>query len=78
MQVIDELEPTQRNIYTGSIGYIGFNGDLDLNIVIRTVVCKDDKAYFQVGGGMTWDSDPEEEYQETLDKAKALMDALNK
>ena len=78
MEVIDELEPTQRNIYTGSVGYIGFNGDLDLNIVIRTVVCKDDKAYFQVGGGMTWDSDAEEEYQETLDKAKALMDALNK
>ncbi len=78
MEVIDELEPTQRNIYTGSIGYIGFNGDLDLNIVIRTVVCKDDKAYFQVGGGMTWDSNAEEEYQETLDKAKALMDALNR
>ena len=78
MEVIDELEPTQRNIYTGSIGYIGFNGDLDLNIVIRTVVCKDNKAYFQVGGGMTWDSNPEAEYQETLDKAKALMDALNR
>lgn len=78
MEVIDELEPTQRNIYTGSIGYIGFNGDMDLNIVIRTVVCKDDKAYFQVGGGMTWDSDAEMEYQETLDKAKALMDALNR
>lgn len=78
MEVIDELEPTQRNIYTGSVGYIGFNGDLDLNIVIRTVVCKDNKAYFQVGGGMTWDSDAEEEYQETLDKAKAMMDALNK
>lgn len=78
MEVIDELEPTQRNIYTGSIGYIGFNGDLDLNIVIRTVVCKDDKAYFQVGGGMTWDSNAEDEYQETLDKAKALMDALNR
>lgn len=78
MEVIDELEPTQRNIYTGSIGYIGFNGDLDLNIVIRTVVCKDKKGYFQVGGGMTWDSNPEAEYQETLDKAKALMDALNR
>ncbi len=78
MEVIDELEPTQRNIYTGSIGYIGFNGDLDFNIVIRTVVCKDNKAYFQVGGGMTWDSNPEAEYQETLDKAKALMDALNR
>lgn len=77
MEVIDELEPTQRNIYTGSIGYIGFNGDMDLNIVIRTVVCKDKKAYFQVGGGITWDSDPQLEYEETLHKAKALMDSLN-
>lgn len=77
MEVIDELEPTQRNIYTGSIGYIGFNGDMDLNIVIRTVVCKGDKAYFQVGGGITWDSDPQLEYEETLHKAKALMDSLN-
>lgn len=78
MEVIDELEPTQRNIYTGSIGYIGFNGEVDLNIVIRTIVCKDDKAYFQVGGGITWDSDPQLEYEETLHKAKALMDSLNK
>lgn len=78
MEVIDELEPTQRNIYTGSIGYIGFNGDMDLNIVIRTIVCKDKKAYFQVGGGITWDSDPELEYQETLHKGRALMESLNK
>lgn len=77
MEIIDELEPTQRNIYTGSIGYIGFNGELDLNIVIRTIVCKDDKAYFQVGGGITWDSDPQLEYEETLHKARALMDSLN-
>lgn len=77
MEVIDELEPTQRNIYTGSIGYIGFNGDMDLNIVIRTVVCKDKKAYFQVGGGITWDSDPQLEYEETLHKGKALMDSFN-
>lgn len=76
MEIIDELEPTQRNLYTGSIGYIGFNGDMDLNIVIRTIVCKDDKAYFQVGGGIVWDSDPEGEYQESMDKAKALMEAL--
>ncbi|MDO5707059.1 MAG: aminodeoxychorismate synthase component I [Andreesenia angusta] len=78
MEIIDELEPTQRNIYTGSIGYIGFNEDIDLNIVIRTIVCKNDKAYFQVGGGITWDSDPKLEYEETLHKAKALMDSLNK
>lgn len=76
MEIIDELEPTQRNIYTGSIGYIGFNGDTDLNIVIRTIVCKDNKAYFQVGGGIVWDSDPEMEYEETLHKARALMMAL--
>lgn len=77
MEIIDELEPTQRNIYTGSIGYIGLNGDVDLNIVIRTIVCKDKKAYFQAGGGIVWDSNPEEEYQESLDKAKALIQALN-
>ena len=77
MEIIDELEPTQRNIYTGSIGYIGFNGDTDLNIVIRTIVCKNDKAYFQVGGGIVWDSDPEMEYEETLHKARALFNALS-
>jgi len=77
MKVIDELEPTQRNIYTGSIGYIDFNGNADLNIVIRTIVCKDDKAYFQVGGGIVWDSDEYLEYDETLDKARALMNALS-
>lgn len=76
MEIIDELEPTQRNVYTGSIGYIGFNGDMDFNIAIRTIIKKDKKVYFQVGGGMTWDSDPDEEYQETLDKAKSIMKAL--
>jgi len=77
MEVIDEIEPTQRNVYTGSIGYIGFNGDADLNIVIRTILQKDDMAYIQVGGGIVWDSDPELEYQETLVKGKALMEALH-
>jgi len=76
MEIIDELEPTQRNIYTGSIGYIGFNGDMDLNIAIRTIIKKDDDVYFQVGGGMTWGSNPSDEYQETLDKAKSIMKAL--
>jgi len=76
MEIIDELEPTQRNIYTGSIGYIGLNGDVDLNIVIRTIVCKENRTYFQVGGGIVWDSDSEMEYEETLHKAKALMEAL--
>jgi len=78
MEIIDELEPTQRNIYTGSIGYIGFNGDLDLNIVIRTILCKNEKAYFQVGGGIVWDSQNQSEYEETFDKGKALMEALKR
>ena len=76
MEIIDELEPTQRNVYTGSIGYIAFNGDMDLNIAIRTIVKQNEDVYFQVGGGMTWDSNPEDEYQETLDKAKSIMKAL--
>ena len=77
MEIIDELEPTKRSIYTGSIGYLSFSGDLDLNIAIRTFLVKGKKAYFQVGGAVTYDSDPETEYQETLDKARALIDALN-
>lgn len=76
MEVIDELEPTARNLYTGSIGYIGFNGATDLNIVIRTFVCKEGAAYFQAGGGIVWDSVEEDEYQESLDKACALKRAL--
>ncbi|MEG1311936.1 MAG: aminodeoxychorismate synthase component I [Romboutsia sp.] len=76
MEIIDELEPTQRNVYTGSIGYIGFNGDMDLNIAIRTIIKQNEDVYFQVGGGMTWDSNPEDEYQETLDKAQSIMKAL--
>lgn len=76
MEIIDELEPTQRNLYTGSIGYIGFNGDMDTNIVIRTILCKNNKAYFQAGGGIVWDSDPLLEYEESLHKAKALMNSL--
>lgn len=76
MEIIDELEPTTRNVYTGSIGYIGFDGNADLSIVIRTILCKDNKAYFQVGGGIVWDSEAELEYQESLDKAKALIKVL--
>ncbi len=77
MEIIDELEPTKRSVYTGSIGYLSFNGDLDLNIAIRTFLVKGREAYFQVGGAVVYDSDPEAEYQETLDKARALIDALN-
>ena len=77
MEIIDELEPTKRSVYTGSIGYLSFNGDLDLSIAIRTFLVKEGRAYFQVGGAVVYDSDPETEYQETLDKGKALVDALN-
>ncbi len=76
MEIIDELEPTKRSVYTGSIGYLSFNGDLDIDIVIRTFIVKEGRAYFQVGGGIIYDSDPEAEYIETLDKAKALIQAL--
>jgi para-aminobenzoate synthetase component 1 len=76
MEIIDELEPTKRSVYTGSIGYLSFNGDLDINIVIRTFLIKEGRAYFQVGGGIIYDSDSEAEYIETLDKAKALIQAL--
>jgi len=76
MEIIDELEPTRRSIWTGSIGYLSFNQDIDINIVIRTFLITEGKAYFQVGGGIIYDSDPEAEYRETLDKAKALIQAL--
>ncbi|MSQ31907.1 MAG: aminodeoxychorismate synthase component I [Dehalococcoidia bacterium] len=76
MQIIDELEPTNRGIYTGCIGYLGFDGNLDLNIAIRTIVIQRGTAIFNLGGGIVYDSDPEKEYQETLDKGKAIFELL--
>ena len=76
MEIIDELEPTQRSVYTGSIGYIGADGTMDLNIVIRTILVHGNRAFFQVGGGIVADSDPAAEYQETLDKGSRLFRAL--
>ncbi|MFB0526037.1 MAG: aminodeoxychorismate synthase component I [bacterium] len=76
MEIIDELEPNQRGVYTGSIGYIGFNWETDLNIVIRTMVMTGGKIYFHAGGGIVADSDPATEYEETLHKAKALIKTL--
>lgn len=76
MEIIEELEGIKRNIYTGSIGYFDFRGNCDFNIVIRTIIKKNNKAYFGVGGGITYDSIEEDEYSETLDKAKALMRVL--
>jgi len=77
MEIIEELEPVKRSIYTGSIGYISFTGDMDTSIVIRTMTVKDEDVYFHVGGGIVYDSDPEKEYEETLHKAKALIDAID-
>ena len=76
MQIIDELEPNKRSAYTGAMGYLSFNGNMDLNIAIRTFLVKDDHIFFQVGGGIVADSNPEDEYQETLHKARALIDTL--
>lgn len=76
MEIIDELEPQRRAIYTGSIGYIDFSGDADLNIVIRTFMIKNNMAYFNAGGGIVADSVPQLEYEETLHKARALIKAL--
>src|SRR5437870_3019377 len=76
MEIIEELEPVRRGPYTGSFGYIGWNGDLDLNIVIRTLVWCGGKGYLQVGAGIVADSDPAKEYEETLQKAQAFFSAL--
>lgn len=76
MRIIDELEPNRRGIYTGALGYLGFNGGMDLNILIRTILKKGDKIYFQSGGGIVADSRAESEYQETLVKAKGMMKAI--
>ncbi|HEY9249713.1 MAG TPA: aminodeoxychorismate synthase component I, partial [Rariglobus sp.] len=76
MEIIDELEPHRRHVYTGAIGYLGFDGNADLNIAIRTITCVGGRACYHVGGGIVWDSDPAAEYQETLDKGRAMHDAL--
>lgn len=76
MEIIDELEPSRRGLYTGSIGYFDWKGDLDLNIVIRTLVIQKGRGTFQVGAGIVYDSEPEKEYLETLAKGEALMQAL--
>ncbi|MGZ8995848.1 MAG: anthranilate synthase component I, partial [Rhodospirillales bacterium] len=75
MQIIDELEPERRGIYGGCIGYVAANGEVDTCIALRTAVVKDGMLYVQAGGGVVADSDPEAEYQETCNKARALLRA---
>ncbi len=77
MEIIDELEPTRRGIYGGAIGYVDYQGNLDTCIAIRTLVVKNGKAYIQAGGGIVADSVPENEYQESVNKSKALFRAID-
>ncbi|MFB1049734.1 anthranilate synthase component I [Paraliobacillus sp. JSM ZJ581] len=74
MQIINQLENQSRGVYAGAIGYINLNGDIDLALAIRTMIIKENKAYVQAGAGIVFDSDPESEYQETLNKAKSLLE----
>ncbi len=76
MEIIEELEPHRRAIYTGSLGYLSFCQDMDFNILIRTILKKEDRLYFSVGGGIVADSKPQDEYQETLVKARAMFEAI--
>lgn len=76
MEIIEELEPTRRGIYTGSIGWIGFDENMELNIVIRTMIAKDGYGYVQSGAGIVIDSNPDYEYKEALKKAKAIVKAI--
>jgi anthranilate synthase component 1 len=75
MEVIDELEVEKRGVYGGGVGYFSCNGDMDICIALRTAVTKQDKLYIQAGGGVVYDSDPEAEFQETVNKSKALQSA---
>ncbi len=77
MEIIDELEPHARGPYTGAIGWIGFSGNLELNVAIRIITLKNGMAYFPAGGGIVADSEPELEYQESWNKARALWEALS-
>jgi len=77
MEIIDETEPTARGVYTGAIGFVGIDGNVALNIAIRTIIIKGQKAFAQTGGGIVADSDAEAEWQETLTKARALLAGIN-
>ena len=75
MEIIDELEPTKRGVYAGAVGYLGFNGDMDLAIAIRTAVVKNKMLYVQAGAGIVADSVPQSEWTETQNKAKGVLRA---
>jgi anthranilate synthase component 1 len=77
MEIIHELEPTRRGIYSGAIGYFDFTGDMNTCIAIRTMVMKDEIIYFQSGAGIVYDSDPTKEFEETINKANAINSAID-
>ena len=76
MEIIDELETSKRKVYAGGIGYFSSNGEFDTCIALRTAIAKNDKFYVQAGAGIVADSNPIKEYEETINKAKALLSAL--
>jgi anthranilate synthase component 1 len=78
MQIIEELEPTRRSVYGGSVLYADFAGNLDSCIAIRTMLMKGKKAYLQAGAGIVADSDPEREFDETMNKARAVLRAVDR
>jgi anthranilate synthase component 1 len=76
MEIIEELEPTRRGPYAGAVGYFGFSGNVDTCITLRTLVIQGNEAWVQAGGGVVADSDPGAEYQETVNKARAVLKAV--
>jgi anthranilate synthase component 1 len=76
MEIVEELEPVRRGPYAGAVGYFGFSGNMDTCITIRTIVMTDGMAYVQAGAGIVADSDPEREYEETMNKAKGMLKAI--
>jgi para-aminobenzoate synthetase component 1 len=76
MQIIDQMEPAQRGVAMGAVGYFAFDGDMEWNVAIRTITCKNDTAYFHAGGGIVADSEAQSEHDEVMLKAKALLAAL--
>ena len=77
MEIIYDLEPTRRGVYSGAVGYFDFTGDINTCIAIRTMVMKDGTVYFQSGAGIVYDSDPNKEFEETVNKAKAINSAID-
>jgi anthranilate synthase component 1 len=76
MQIINELEPVKRGIYSGAVGYLSWNGNMDTAIAIRTAVIKDKQLHIQAGAGIVYDSVPQSEWDETMNKARAIISAV--